>query len=266
MSVTTRELIDLDRYPLHDLSTPKAKAVLEQARSDLRATGACQLEGFLLPGAIDVAIAEAIQLRPLAHRNTDDHNAYFEDVEAWMGDDDPHRIALQSSGYTIAWDLVPNTSPLREVYLWDPLLDFIGAALGRQPFYRNADPLGALNIVYYEEGDQLGWHFDRAEYAVTLMLQTGEVGGDFEYVPNVRTSENQNYDEISKILLGDQSKVISFPSMPGTLGLFQGRNSIHRVSPVSGERTRINAVLSYADEPGQRLNALTQDLFYGRTA
>ena len=53
---------------------------------------------------------------------------------------------------------------------------------------------------------------------------------------------------------------------PGTLTLFRGRRSLHRVSPVEGERARINAVLAYGHEPGMRLNELTQRLFYGRVA
>jgi hypothetical protein len=58
--------------------------------------------------------------------------------------------------------------------------------------------------------------------------------------------------------------VISLDPAPGTLTLFRGRRSLHRVSPVEGERLRVNAVLAYGDRPGMRLNDLTQRLFYGR--
>ena len=37
-----------------------------------------------------------------------------------------------------------------------PPADFVGAALDKQPFYRNADPLGALNLVYYDAGRRVG--------------------------------------------------------------------------------------------------------------
>ncbi|MBW0092245.1 hypothetical protein I4I73_24920 [Pseudonocardia sp. KRD-184] len=46
----------------------------------------------------------------------------------------------------------------------------------------------------------------------------------------------------------------------------RGRHSLHRVTPVAGGRPRINAVLAYSARPGDRLNTLTQELFYGRSA
>jgi hypothetical protein len=51
----------------------------------------------------------------------------------------------------------------------------------------------------------------------------------------------------------------------GTLALFRGHFSPHRVTPVEGSRLRINAVLSFADAPGHRLHAAAYPLFYGRT-
>jgi hypothetical protein len=50
----------------------------------------------------------------------------------------------------------------------------------------------------------------------------------------------------------------------GTLALFEGRYSIHRVTQVLGSRPRVNAVLAYAREPGHRLTELNRDLFYGK--
>ena len=33
----------------------------------------------------------------------------------------------------------------------------------------------------YREGEALNWHFDRSEFTVTLLIQTPEEGGDFQY-------------------------------------------------------------------------------------
>ena len=52
----------------------------------------------------------------------------------------------------------------------------------------------------------------------------------------------------------------------GTLSLFQGHLAIHRVAPVAGTRSRINAVLTYGAEPDMQLSDLTRQLFYGRLA
>ena len=52
----------------------------------------------------------------------------------------------------------------------------------------------------------------------------------------------------------------------GTLTIFRGWGSLHRVSPVTGARSRLVAVLSYAEEPDLRMSAYTQKLFHGRAA
>jgi hypothetical protein len=95
------------------------------------------------------------------------------------------------------------------------------------------------------------------------MLQPAEAGGDFEFFPNLRTAGK---DAVVARLTGSRSGVIRLDNDPGTLSLFRGHHSMHRVTPVEGDTIRINAVLAYAEEPGRRLNELTQKLFYGRTA
>jgi len=34
----------------------------------------------------------------------------------------------------------------------------------------------------FTAGQQLGWHFDRSDFSVTLSLQAASAGGDFEYI------------------------------------------------------------------------------------
>ena len=50
----------------------------------------------------------------------------------------------------------------------------------------------------------------------------------------------------------------------GTLALFRGRNSMHRVTPVYGGSTRVLAVLAYNSEPGVALSESARMTFYGR--
>jgi hypothetical protein len=259
-----RDMIDIDRYPVDDVDG-LGSSLVARCRADLKRSGASQLDGFLRPGAIDRLVAEAIALADLAYTNEAIHNVYFEEVDPGLPEDDPRRIMQRASQATVAYDHIPSGAGIRALYEWDPLLRFIGAALGKDPFYRNADPLGALNLVYYKDGDELGWHFDRAEFVVTLMLQPASEGGDFEYVPNLRSAESENYPQVQRLLRGESADVVHLPSRAGTLAFFRGRHSIHRVTPIKGQLLRANAVLSYADKPDHHLNALTQELFYGRT-
>jgi hypothetical protein len=261
-----RELVDTDRYPIDDLESDAGRALIARCRADLAATGACQLDGFLRPVAVERLSDEAAALSDQGFPNEAIHNVYFEDVDDSLPEDDARRIMQRASQSTIAYDMIPADAGIRALYESDVLLAFVGTALGKEPFYRNADPLGALNLVYYGAGDELGWHFDRAEFVVTLMLQPAAEGGDFEYAPNLRNEQDENYPAVQRLLKGDQTDVIHLPSKAGTLAFFRGRHSIHRVTPIKGDVLRTNAVLSFANKPDHRLNELTQQMFYGRTA
>jgi starvation-inducible DNA-binding protein len=67
-----------------------------------------------------------------------------------------------------------------------------------------------------------------------------------------------------RALLAGTGDVKTMSGEAGTLALFRGHWSPHRVTPVEGSQTRVNAVLSYARAPGHRLGAETYRLFYGR--
>ncbi len=259
------DLVDLERYPIDRLDREHGRELVERCRADLVAAGASQLEGFLQPDAVRSMADEALALADRTYTNSAVHNVYFEEVDDGVHEDDPRRRLQRSSQATVACDDIPPDALIRALYDWDPLLAFVGAALQKDPFYRNADPLGALNIVHYNEGDELGWHFDQAEFVVTLMLQPAASGGEFQYIPNLRNDGDENYDGVRRLLEGDTSEVIQLPTAAGTLTFFRGRRSIHRVTPIVGDVLRANAVLSFADKPDQKLNDLTQKLFYGRT-
>ena len=83
---------------------------------------------------------------------------------------------------------------------------FIAAALGKDRLYRSADPLDALQITAFEPGDELGWHFDRSEFSMTVMYQPADSGGEFVYVPRLRSDDSPNYDEVAAVLAGNETR------------------------------------------------------------
>ena len=97
------------------------------------------------------------------------------------------------------------------------------------------------------------------------MIQKSQKGGEFQYVRNFRDADNNdmNFSGVKKLLRGEiDSESLSME--PGTLVLFRGKNSIHRVTPVEGDVTRILAVLAYNSEPNISLSETSRMTFYGR--
>ena len=83
-------------------------------------------------------------------------------------------LALASQLAAAAWasDQVhtayfePADAAIRRLYESDDLTAFIAAVLGKRVLYRSADPLDALEIAIFGDGDELGWHFDNSEFSV----------------------------------------------------------------------------------------------------
>jgi hypothetical protein len=256
------EIVDFERYPIGQDGRFGSR-IVERCRSELANDGACQLDGFMRPAAAQVVLHEAEALSGQAFRTDAAHNAYFTEVIAGGAQADPRGVSLHSSKRSLGYKYCGATSPLRILYEWDGLVAFLKDALDLTDLYRDADPVGACSVMFYDEGDELGWHFDNSEFAVTLMLQECLEGGKFEYVPGIRTADTENFVAVRAVLDGARAPVRSLETGPGTLTLFRGRYSLHRVTPVRGATRRVNAVLAYASTPGHRLTPLTRRLFYG---
>lgn len=260
------DVVDLERYPIHDLASAEGQALLDRCRAELAEKGVCSLPGFVRPAAVArmIEIAEAGDASAWASDQV--HTVYFEEPDDSLGTDHPLARTVRSAKHGIAYDQLPDDAPLRRLYEHDDLTAFIAAVLGKTVFYRSADPLDALQVTLFHDGEELGWHFDRSEYSVTVMYQQADQGGDFDYCPGLRSEADENYAGVSAALDEDPSVRVHLESSPGALAIFRGHHALHRVTPVVGPRPRINSVLTYGERPDMRLNDLTSQLFYGRTS
>ena len=106
---------------------------------------------------------------------------------------------------------------------------------------------------------------DLCVLARPALLQPPLSGGQFEYMPMLRSADNENLEGVRRLLQGDRSGIRSMSGAAGTLALFRGHLSPHHVTTVTGPRPRIIAVLSYASTPDARLSGHVKQLFHGRT-
>ncbi|MCH7830538.1 MAG: hypothetical protein IIB75_08260 [Proteobacteria bacterium] len=73
---------------------------------------------------------------------------------------------------------------------------------------------------FARQGDGNGWHYDGNDFLISLLLQASELGGDFEYAPNVRSKTNEKYNAVSQVI-EDPDQFAEWPTLePGTLTLF----------------------------------------------
>jgi hypothetical protein len=259
------ELIDLGRYPLQDPQEDAYRRVVAQARQQLCDKGAAELEGFVSPAGVDTLASDADALAARAHASGGQGTAYLEFPDFSLPADHPRLHFADYAVRAVAYDITPLDSPLRLLYEWDPMKDLIEAVLDRGPIYRYADPFGALNLAVMGQGEQLQWHFDQTDFVVSLAIQSAESGGEFEVAPRIRSADDERYDDVAAVLLGDRTRVETLPLRPGTLLVFEGRYSLHRVSPIEGSRWRHVGLLAYDTQPGTMGSDLLRADRYGRT-
>jgi len=258
-------LVDLDRYPLLNPGSERYRAGVEDARRELRAKGAAEIPGFASPTGVAALVHDADALAARAHRSGGQGTAYLEFPDFSLPPEHPRLHFADYAVRAVAYDITPLDSPLRLLYEWDPLADLIADVLGRGPIFRYADPFGALNLAVMGGGDQLQWHFDQTDFVVSLAIQSAEAGGDFEVAPRIRSADDERYADVAAVLAGDRSRVETLPMTPGTLLIFEGRHSLHRVSPVAGKRLRHVGLLAYDTKPGTMGSDLLRADRYGRT-
>ncbi len=264
-TVDLMDLVDLDRYPLSDLAGPVGRAVVADGRAQLAATGAAELPGVINARGIAALVDDARSLTPRAHHSGGEGTAYLEYPDFSLPAGHP-RLRFAPYGVSaVGYDVIPRTSPLRRLYEWDALLGLIAAVLDRGPIYRYGDPFGALNLSVMAENDELQWHFDQTDFVVSLAIQSAESGGDFDVAPRIRTSTDECYPEVGRVMDGSGDGVVTLAMTPGTLLIFEGRHSLHRVSPVKGSRLRHVGLLAYDTRPGTMGSDLLRMDRYGRT-
>lgn len=255
-----QNIVDLDRYPIADAGfRTRAKAAFD-------AGGVFVMEGFVKPDAVEAMRAEGEAGRDMVYTRPETHTVYLSKPDPAYPEDHPRNRLVTSSKGCLTDDQIGAQSPLRQLYDDAGFRDFLCHVLGEDRLFEYADPLSSINLHFHETGQELGWHFDNSSFSITLMVQAPEKGGQFEYVTDIRDADagEMGFDAVAEVLDGTtQVEVLNADA--GTLVFFRGRNSLHRVAPNQGARTRMLAVLAYNGEPGVALSETARMTFYGRT-
>jgi len=250
-----KKLIDLDRYPIDRLNNKPGQLLVAQCRSDLEDSAAAILPSFVRQSAILKMAEEAESLVQVAHRYDGDRAPFYDVDDNERSDDDSLQSRVRSARHPnrycqILNYQIPNSSDLRAIYLWPPLTEFIRQVLNVEHLFQSQCPHLALTMKVAYEGDTDGWHYDPNDGVITLVLQTPDNGGEFEYAPDVRNQNDQNYAGVDRLYKSPDVEAIRPTLEPGTFTFFNGRYSMHRVRPVGLTRQpRIVSIFSFDQRP-----------------
>ena len=261
-----RRILDLERFPLDRLDTKAGRRLIAGCKAQLDHHGLFNLPGFVRSDTLARCVEElkpAMDRASFIHRRK--HNIYFKDDVPGIPPEHPALAKVETVNNTVCADQIPDSLICR-IYAWPPLARFLAAVMGKPRLYVMDDPLARVNVMAYRDGEALNWHFDRSEFTTTLLLQAPDAGGTFQYRSDLRTVDDPNYEGVARLLRGEDPEVKDLLLGAGTLNVFKGRNTAHRVTPVVGERERMIAVFSYYERPGVNFTAEERIGFYGRAA
>jgi len=246
------DLVDLERFPLTHPDSGAYRATVGAARDALTCDGCAVIRDLMLPDAVRRLDDEIVSRKHTTHFSTEVINPYFHT----SGDPtlpDRHPISTfieRSSGFIPGDSWEPGCAT--DVLFRSPhLTAFIAQCLSIPALHCYADPLAGLTANILDPGQQFTWHFDTNEFAVTVLVREADDGGLFEYVPGIRSADDEGFDAIQAILEGGHQDVRTLDLRPGDLQILRGRHSLHRVTRVPETSTpRHAAIFAYTLETG----------------
>jgi len=210
-------IIDLKKYPINDTGSLKYGELTNYTRKQLNEDGCCILPDFIKPDSIRRMKNEVDKNLSKIYFTSDKHNPYFTKDDRTLPEDHPKNIfSVRQSGYLNSNELKIE-SDLNKFYDLEEMLKFVSDSLEVFPLYKWADPLGKnpYSVMYTDH--YFPWHFDGNEFTLSILVQKAEKGGLFEYAPDLRSKDNENFEEVTKVLKGDRKKVKSLDLKPGDL-------------------------------------------------
>jgi hypothetical protein len=243
-------LVDLDLYPIDRPELPRHEEVVAMARAGLEASGCAIVPGFVRPEAVRWMGAEVSSILAATHYSTSAMNPYFSEPDPSLPRDHPVNVLSERSSGFIPRDAFSADSEIAALWQSSVLVRFLAAALGGPEIHPYADPLAGLTINVLDAGQQFPWHYDTNDFAVTVLLADADEGGTFEYIPDIRSGHEENFDAVALAQQERHPSVVSLDLRPGDLQIFRGRHSLHRVTRVGeGSRSRYTAIFAYTASP-----------------
>ena len=256
-----QDIIDFKLHPIDDLNF-----YVKRCRSELQKNSILSLNSFLTKESLFNLQRESQLLHNKAFYCSQSHNVLLAEKNIERHDKHPCNTEVVSNKGCIPHDLIPENSSLRIIYNSTLFKNFIQSLLSVEKVYPYADTLSSINYNYYEKSQQLGWHFDNASFAISLMIQAPVSGGGFEYVVDARNVEKNILNvQLVDSVLKNKYPVKKLQIEEGTLVLFYGSNYLHRVTPVTSNKHRVLVTLNYNLQKNIELSEKARLTFFGRT-
>ena len=244
------DFIDLERYPIDDLESCAGRTLIESCQGIMGERAICALKGFLRPVLLQAISDEVTHLESEMRRVNFPATPYGWLKNTGFSKTHPRSRVFDRRCGVLTRDQLDSRGLCVRLFQFPELTEFVRRLLGYEQLFKSACPNISVRLNIMEEGDEFGWHYDTNDGAVSLVLQSAEEGGDFEYAPLIRSETDENYTQVGSIFSGEETPDVA-DAPAGTFILFMGRRSLHRVAPIGkSRRSRQTLLFSYDRQPG----------------
>ncbi|MDX8035375.1 arpA protein [Lentzea sp. BCCO 10_0856] len=245
------QVVNTTDYPLTEPGSAAWREVVERTHHDLHTVGCSVLPDFIRPALHDDLRRECAQIAPHAYYDVETVNAYNIAVDTPLPPDHPGRTTMERGNAFVARDHIPRDAIIHQLYTSEVFQRFVAGCFELPRLHELADPLSGLVLNVIPPGRAHPWHFDTNEFTVSMLTQLPDEGGEFQYCPNIRSAEEENFGDVRAVLAGEGEHLVRRLTLRvGDLQLFKGRYALHQVSTVRGERQRHTAIFAYSLRPG----------------
>ena len=266
-------IINLDDYPINvatadSTADPGYTDLVTRLSEELNQQQYCVLPDFIRSRALVTTVDQVLGSLASGYRNTSTRNCYLQrESDPSLPSHHPANLFFDASYTMLAADVLPEHFALKTLYAWPPMIRFVCDITGSAQLYVSEDTFQPVNVLCSASGDRSAWHFDSWNaFTMTLSLQAADSGGDFQLVPNIRSKDNPNHQALAEVLQGDHHNVVTVSRDPGSLVIFRGSTSVHRVTEVRGDTMRLMGVFVYENGPGVIGDAQVNQTVYGPRA
>jgi len=262
------EIINHALYPIAQPSDPRRQEIIERVKSELANDGCAVIRNFFSVAGLEALLTEANERKAQTYYSQRKRcNVYLNDGDPDLPADHPLNIFIPRTNGFITANLFGKETAAHRLYYWEPLKQFLAECLGKQELFIYEDPVSNMIVNVGKPEQQFNWHFDTNEFTITMLLQSAQSGGIFEYVPGLRSAQDECYTEVKGVLDGDRSQVRQLELSAGDLQFFLGRFSLHQVTTNTGNDDRLLLIMSFSEQPGMIGSlARVQDLYGKVTA
>lgn len=258
-------MVDCDAYALLDPSSHEWRTAVQTVRSELQKQGCSVLTGFIRPEVIKQLESEGEAVAPNAYYTTETVNVFNTDPTQSFPEGHPGCMTFERGNAFVARDQIPTKHLIQQLYTHSLFKQFLADCFAIETLYELSDPLAGLCLNVLQTDREHPWHFDTNEFTVSLLTKSAEQGGTFQYCPNIRSPEHENLTDVNAVITNQAPERVRHLNLQaGDLQLFMGRYSLHRVSPVKGDKERHTAIFAYTKLPNVIGNVERTRQLFGR--